>query len=115
MFGDPWLRLTNNWLHDFSSGLWGSAVAVIWLLHGRLGGVPADAAAVLVDAQRLMWWVLLASLAVITLTGAVRLTYWRSVTPAEQMPAKRPALIGKHVAFLGIYGLGTWWAWSLLG
>lgn len=24
-------------------------------------------------------------------------------------------LIGKHAAFLGIYGIGTWWAWGLLG
>ncbi|MBA4370819.1 MAG: hypothetical protein C0418_04495 [Coriobacteriaceae bacterium] len=110
------MRLVNNWLHDFSSGLWGSCVLVLWLLERSLPDTPPDeaVASVLFGIQWVFWWILLAALAIIALTGAVRLFYWRSATPAEELPAKRPALIGKHIAFLGIYGLGTWWAWTLL-
>lgn len=114
MLENAWVRLVNNWLHDFSSGLWGACVLVIWLLRGRLTGAGMEVAAALGDAQMLMWRVLLAALAFITLTGAVRLFYWRKATPAEEMPAKRPALIGKHVAFLVVYGGGTLWAWTLV-
>lgn len=115
MLDSPWVRIANNWAHDFASGLWGACVLVIWLLHGRVAEVPAEAAAALGDVQRLLWLVLLASLAAIAVTGAVRLAYWRAQTPSAEMPAKRSALIGKHVGYLVVYGLGSWWAWGMLG
>lgn len=115
MSDSPWVRLVNNWLHDFSSGLWGSCVLVLWVLErGLPDAVPDEAAAsVIYGAQQLFWWILLAALALIAVTGAVRLLYWRRATSPEDMPAKRPALIGKHAVFLAVYGLGTWWAWTL--
>ena len=33
--------------------------------------------------------------------------YWRQDTPAEDVSAKKRALLVKHAAFLGVYGLGT--------
>lgn len=120
MLGSAWVRIANNWLHDFASGLWGACALVVWMLEDRLAAVPVGeagglAAFALADAQRAMWLALLASLAVIALTGGVRLAYWRAQTTAEEMPAKRPALIAKHVAYLLVYGLGTWWVWRMAG
>lgn len=113
MLANPYVRLTNNWLHDVATGLWAACLVVIAVLHGRIAGVDAVAAAQLASVTGLMFWMLVGSLVVITLTGVVRLVYWRSDTPAEELPSKRPALIGKHVAFLVVYGAGTVWAFVM--
>lgn len=115
MLDNAWVRIANNWAHDFASGLWGACAVVVWMLGGRLAEMPAEAAVALTGVQRLMWWVLVASLAAIAATGGIRLGYWRAQTPAAEMSAKRPALVGKHVGYLVVYGLGTWWVWGLLG
>lgn len=114
MLANPYVRLANNWLHDVGTGLWAACVLVLWVLAGKLAGLPEAAAAAIGDAMRLVFWLAIAALVDIALTGAVRLLYWRAETPAEELASKRPALIGKHVAFLVVYGGGTLWVWTLL-
>lgn len=116
MLASPLVRLINNWLHDVGTGLWAACVLVIWLLQDRKEALatPAEAVmAILYEVQWLMFWLVVASLIVISITGALRLLYWRRETPEDQMPSKRPALIGKHIAFLVIYGGGTVWAYLM--
>ena len=103
-------RIVNNFVHDMSTGTWAACMLVIWVISSRSQGVPPEAAAVLADANTLVFWLLAVSLVGLTVTGAARLFYWRSDTPPEQLKAKRGALIVKHVAFLLVYGLGTLWA-----
>jgi membrane protein YdbS with pleckstrin-like domain len=103
-------RIVNNFVHDMSTGTWAACVLVIWVIASRSRGVPPEAAAVLSDASGAVFWLLVISLVGLTVTGAIRLFYWRSDTPPEQLKTKRGALIVKHVAFLLIYGLGTAWA-----
>jgi hypothetical protein len=80
---------------------------VIWVVASRASGAPPEAQAVLVDAERAVFWLLLASLIGLAVTGGLRLMYWRQDTPAEELSAKRGALLVKHAAFLLVYGLGT--------
>ena len=109
-------RIVNNFVHDMSTGTWAACVLVIWVIASRSQGVPPEAAAVLSDANSLVFWLLVVSLIGLSVTGAIRLFYWRSDTPPEQLKTKRGALIVKHVAFLLIYGLGTAWAaWMVFG
>ena len=103
-------RIVNNFVHDMSTGTWAACILVIWVIASRSRGVPAEAAAVLSDANTVVFWLLVISLVGLIVTGAVRLFYWRSDTPPDQLKTKRGALIFKHVAFLLIYGLGTLWA-----
>ena len=99
-----------------STGTWAACVLVIWVIASRSQGVPPEAAAVLSDANSVVFWLLVVSLVGLSVTGAIRLFYWRSDTPPEQLRTKRGALIVKHVAFLLIYGLGTAWAaWMVFG
>lgn len=111
MLANPAVRLANNWLHDVGTGLWAACVLVIVVLDARKEALAAEAGSVFSEAvlgiELLVFWLLLGALADIALTGMLRLAYWRSQTPAEEMPAKRPALIGKHIAFLAVYGGGT--------
>lgn len=117
MLANPWVRLTNNWLHDVGTGLWAACVLVVWVLQNQkneLSEAGPRVSSALYQAQWMIFGLLVAALVVIAVTGAVRLLYWRQETPAEEMPAKRPALVGKHIAFLVIYGGGTLWAYLLL-
>ncbi len=117
MLGNPWMRLANNWVHDVGTGLWAACLLVLWVLRGRLDSIGDAAGAAFAttmsDVLTLVFWLLIGALVAIVVTGALRLAYWRAETPREQLPAKRPALIGKHVAFVVIYGVGTAWAWRL--
>jgi hypothetical protein len=62
----------------------------------------------------LVFWLLIGALVVVTVTGALRLFYWRATTPPAELAEKRRALIIKHIAFLVIYGGGSVWGWLLL-
>ena len=117
MIDSPWVRLANNWLHDIGTGLWAACLLLLVVLRGRYAALAAlDPAAfdAVASVTSLVFRLLAGALAGITLTGAVRLFYWRAQTPPEQMRAKRPALIWKHAAFLALYVPGTWWAWTLV-
>jgi putative copper export protein len=105
-------RIVNNFIHDMSTGTWAACMLVIWVISTQSQGVPPEAAVVLANANRLVFLLLAASLVGLTVTGAIRLVYWRADTPPEQLKAKRSALVVKHIAFLIVYGLGTLWAAS---
>ena len=109
-------RIVNNFVHDMSTGTWAACILVIWVIASQSQGVSPEAAAVLSDANSVVFWLLVISLVGLSVTGAVRLFYWRSETPPDELKTKRGALIFKHVAFLLIYGLGTAWAaWTVFG
>lgn len=119
MLAKPLVRIINNWLHDVGTGLWAACLLVIVVIYGEIAELASDAALLpakqaLSDVNWLIFWLLVAALVVITITGALRLAYWRAETPADELAAKRPALIGKHVAFLLVYGPGTALAWWLV-
>jgi uncharacterized membrane protein len=103
-------RIVNNFIHDMSTGTWAACMLVIWVISSRSQGVPVEAAAVLGGANRVVFWLLVASLVGLSVTGGIRLLYWRADTPPDELKAKRGALVVKHLAFLVIYGLGTAWA-----
>jgi membrane protein YdbS with pleckstrin-like domain len=103
-------RIVNNFVHDMSTGTWAACILVIWVIASRSQGVPPEAAAVLADANTVVFWLLVVSLVGLTVTGAIRLLYWRAETSQDELKTKRGALIVKHIAFLLIYGLGTAWA-----
>lgn len=112
---NPWVRLVNNWLHDASSGLWAACVLMLAVLASKqpdFTGAAIQAWEAIAALTLLLFKLTLVSLVVITATGGIRLAYWRQATPPSEMPQKRPALIGKHVGYLLIYGVGTWWAWT---
>lgn len=117
MLANPEFRIFNNWLHDTGTGLWAGCLIAIWFIDRQMAAAAssAEAADILLQTQWVLFWVLAAALVLIAVTGAVRLLYWRASTPPEELPAKRPALIGKHVVYLVVYGGGTVWALWMLG
>lgn len=110
---NTYVRITNNFLHDMATGTWAACLLVLWSLSAQLPDLSIEAEHALLNSMHLVFWLLIASLIIVTATGALRLFYWRGTTPAEEREAKRRALVVKHVAFLVIYGGGTFWAWAL--
>jgi hypothetical protein len=108
----PYGRIVNNFLHDMATGTWAASVLVIAVLDPRAAAASAEASAALLEAMRAVLWLLLAALAVIAVTGGIRLAYWRREAAPDEVAAKRKALLVKHAAFLLVYGAGTAWAWS---
>ncbi|HEX9093330.1 MAG TPA: hypothetical protein VF902_05045 [Coriobacteriia bacterium] len=109
-----YLRIINNFLHDVATGTWIACGLVIWLLSGRVAGIPAEAAAALGSAMLAVFNLALVSLVVVGATGGVRLGYWRRETDAPDIAKKRRALLVKHGTFFLVYGLGTAWFWMLV-
>lgn len=114
MLANPYVRITNNFLHDMATGTWAACVLVLWVLARERAEMPSVSIAALGDATHAVWLLLLGALVVLTVTGALRLVYWRATTAPDELAAKRRALVVKHVAFLVVYGGGTWWAWTLV-
>lgn len=114
MADNRYFWIVNNFLHDMATGTWAAAVLVIWLLHGRLVGMPAEAATAVGDAMRLVFTLALAALVVIGATGGVRLGYWRRQAAPDELAQKRRALLVKHGIFAVVYGGGTLWLWTLV-
>lgn len=113
MTDKTYARILNNFLHDMATGTWAACLLVLVVLETQRAGVPADAARVLAGAASDVFVLLLAALAIIAVTGGLRLRYWRNMTPAAEHPQKRNALLAKHAAFVVVYGGGTAWAWTL--
>ncbi|MCL4553774.1 MAG: hypothetical protein M1565_01365 [Actinobacteria bacterium] len=114
LLANTYVRVTNNFLHDMATGTWAACVLVLWVLDREAVGIPQEAQAALASAAEVVWILLLVALVVVTVTGIPRIFYWRATTPREELAAKRRALIIKHIAFLVIYGGGSWWAWTLV-
>ena len=114
MLSNPYVRVTNNFLHDMATGTWAACLMVLWVLNREIIGMPPQAAGAVEEAMWLVFWLLIAALVIVTVTGALRLFYWRATTIADELVAKRRALIVKHIAFLVIFGGGTVWGWMLL-
>lgn len=114
MAGSTYGRMINNWLHDFASGTWAACILVIWLLRGRMPHVPQAASVALAGVGMLLFWLVLGAVALIIVTGGIRLRYWRIQGVPDELPQRRRALLIKHVLYLVVYGAGTVWAWYLV-
>jgi putative copper export protein len=110
----PYGRIVNNFLHDVATGTWVACLLVLWVLSRRLDGMPQDAYAAVADSMAVVFWLAVVAVAVIFITGAFRLTYWKEEAEVQGVEATRRALALKHVAFFIIYGAGTVWAWTLV-
>jgi hypothetical protein len=106
------LIVMNNFVHDLFTGLWVSTLLVIYLLHRKmrsLGGALDHA--VLLDMMRTFFWIGIASVVLILLTGSFRLLYFRTENIGGDREIKKNLLIIKHVLFTFIFITGTYIAY----
>jgi putative copper export protein len=107
------VRIINDFLHDISFALWPGAVLAVWTLRTVLASAPADPIA-LHSKMLSAAWILGASLAMLVVTGAVRLNYYELNLRSGTLPAKHRMVVIKHAAFTLLLVASTVWFWYLL-
>ena len=107
------VRIVNDFLHDIALAMWPGAVLAVWTLRGILVAAPVDPI-VLHSKMLSVTWILGASLAILVVTGAVRLNYYELNLRSGTLSAKHRMLVIKHTAFTLMLVLATVWFWYLL-
>jgi hypothetical protein len=107
------VRIVNDFLHDIGLALWPGAVLGVWTLRGVLESAPVDPIA-LHTRMLAVTWILGASLAILVVTGAVRLNYYELNLRSGTLSAKHRMVVVKHTAFTLLLILSTVWFWHLL-
>jgi len=108
-FGMKAFFIINNFTHDLFTGLWTSAILVIYLLSKR-ATAQTLLAAELHPVMRLFFWLAIFSLAMVLGTGLIRFIYYRPVTDGSER-IKKSLLIYKHVLFGAVFIGGTFLAY----
>ncbi len=106
--------IINNFAHDLFTGLWTSAVIVVYLLKEK-ARAQTLVAAELHDVMQLFFWLGIVSMAAILGTGGVRFRYYRPESDGSE-GTKRRLLIAKHLLFTVVFTGGTMLAyrWTFL-
>lgn len=106
------LIIINNFVHDMFTGLWVSSVAVIYLLKRKMAsGEGPLLSPVLKDVMSFFFWLGIASIVIILMTGSFRILYFRRETAPHERETKRKLLIVKHVFFTTVFIGGTYLAY----
>jgi NhaP-type Na+/H+ and K+/H+ antiporter len=101
--------IINNFTHDLFTGLWTSAILVIYLLS-RKANAQALLAAELYPVIKLFFWLVIFSLAMVIGTGLIRFIYYRPVADGSER-IKKSLLIYKHFLLGTVFIGGTFLAY----
>ncbi len=103
------LFIINNFTHDLFTGLWTSAILVIYLLSKR-AQEQALLAAELHPVMHMFFWLGIFSIGMILGTGLVRFIYYRPETDGSER-IKKSLLIYKHLLLGAVFIGGTFLAY----
>lgn len=98
--------------HDFAAGAWASTVFAVWYLSRFHGAAGCE---VLAELAHTFFHIGLAAIVVVLATGAGRgFTYVSGVYGEDAERARRRLLVAKHIVLAAVFGVGTWWQWTLV-
>lgn len=104
-----------GFIHDFAAGCWGATVLAIYWVD-RLSNQRPELKALFVGLERQFFWAGIACAAVVFLAGAGRTftyAYIGSVYGEQSEHLRKRMLIIKHIVLLAVFGLGTWWQYTM--
>lgn len=101
-----------GFVHDFAAGCWAATVlAVYWL---SASSVPAELSLVMAGLKKQFFYLGIVCVVLVFATGAGRtFTYVENVYGEEAERQRRKMLMVKHLILLSVFGLGTYWQWSM--
>src|SRR5512144_1392788 len=107
------LTIVIGFIHDFAAGCWASTVlAIYWLSRQSL---PAEFSAMLFGLKRQLFYAGIACVALVFATGAGRtFTYVGDVYGKDAERIRRKMLVVKHIILVTVFGLGTWWQYTIV-
>ncbi len=107
------LTIIIGFLHDFAAGCWAASVFAVFWLHRQ--NLAVDLLATVLDLKKQFFYLGLASITVVLLTGAGRsFTYVPGVYGRNAERKRRRALIVKHLLLFTVFGAGSWWQYSMV-
>jgi len=107
------LTILIGFVHDFAAGGWAATVFAVWWLERQV--VAAEAVALVVGLQKNFFYLGLFCVFLVMATGAGRsFTYVGNVYGEDAEKVRRRMLLVKHVVLFVLFGLGTWWQYSLV-
>jgi uncharacterized membrane protein len=107
------LIVLNAYIHDFASALWLATVLVVYRTTAY--HPPTGSETFFVDFKHDFFVIGLISLAVILVTGVGRtLCYREGAFGSHSEQKRKEILIIKHVIGFIVYGLGTFWQYTMV-
>jgi len=105
------LTILNAFVHDVATGTWIGSLVLITLVHGHVASPEWAAAAPLLPALLAKFmWVTWTSLAIIMLTGVVRMVTFKVFGWTGDVARDRIRLLKVKHAVLGVaFAIGTAW------
>jgi len=110
-----WFRVINDSLHDLSAGAGPGAVIGVWLArNGARATLDPAGFASLGRTWTPLLFVLFLALAILVVTGAVRLSYRTLGTAPDALAGKGRTALIKHALFVAVFIASTAVAFSLI-
>jgi len=93
------VRIAVDYVHDISAGLFPGSVLGVWVVERglKMAGVGALSVGRAADG---LWLVLIFALALLVVTGSIRLRYWKLSVRASAVESKARAAAIKHSVFV---------------
>ncbi len=108
-----YLKVINAYVHDFASALW--LVTVLIIYRTIRIPLPSGTEEFFLGFKKEFFYIGIASLIVILLTGIGRTLLYKSGQFGEDSEQKRKEiLIVKHILGIIIYGAGTYWQYTMV-
>jgi putative copper export protein len=102
-----------GFIHDFAAGCWAATLLAIFWLDRQ--SVAAGLSEALLGLKKQFFYAALVCIAVIFATGAGRtFTYVSDVYGPDAERMRRRMLIIKHIILLVVFGLGTYWQYTVV-
>lgn len=107
------LTIFIGFLHDFAAGCWAATLlAVYWV--DRIAQAQVEIKPMLDGLERQFFWAGIGCMVIVLAAGMGRtFTYVNNVYGPDAEQARRRLLMIKHIVLFTVFGLGTWWQYSL--
>ena len=109
------LTIFIGFLHDFAAGCWAASVLAVYWVDRIASGRP-ELKSVFDGLEKQFFWAGVGCTAVVLLAGMGRTftyAYIGSVYGEQSEQLRRKMLIIKHIVLFIVFGLGTWWQYTL--
>ena len=109
------LTIIIGFVHDFAAGCWAATVFAVYWLNWQVQVVETDTSAVLLDLQKQFFFIGLACVLMVFITGAGRsFTYVGNVYGEDAERLRKKMLIYKHIVLLFVFGAGVYWQYCMI-
>jgi putative copper export protein len=101
-----------GFIHDFAAGCWAAAMLAVYRLEKIMS--MSEGQSDLGDLQKDFFYIGIACILLVFGAGAGRtFTYINNVYGDDAEKSRRKMLLVKHILLLAVFGLGTFWQYTM--